>query len=308
MKKSMHNFFRAGFVIALPVVSALAQENAATLNYNSLPPPSPRESGWETGVNAAYVGGSSAKFNGQRRGDSDAFNFNVEAGTRIPLGEEWSLNVKLASDNFFFDQVAGDPIPSSVHTLRLNMRVNRQLNEQWTVSGLLMPSLYRFENVGQNDLGIAGGIMAMYRVTPSLTLKMGVLADPDSDIKLLPLLGVHWVINEHYSLDVGIPRTRLTYKVSSDWQIYAGADLSGTTFRSSDRLVSTPASSRYNDALANYRDVRLGVGTGTEITSGIRMEVEAGYSVYREIKYTHLDTTVKFNPAPYVRLGLTVKF
>ena len=148
----------------------------------------------------------------------------------------------------------------------------------------------------------------MYRVTPSLTLKMGVLADPDSDIKLLPLLGVHWVINEHYSLDAGIPRSRLTYKVSSDWQIYAGADLSGTTFRSSDRLVSTPASSRYNDALANYRDVRLGVGTGTELTSGIRMEVEAGYSVYREIKYTHLDTTVKFNPAPYVRLGLTVKF
>jgi len=304
MKKSLHNFLRAGVIVALPAMAVLAQDNA----ISSMPPPVPREPGWETGVNAAYVGGSSAKFQGQWRGDSAAFNVNVEAGTRIPLSEAWSLNVKLVSDNFFFDQVTGEPIPSAVHTLHLNARVNWQLNAKWTVSGLLTPSLYRFEDVGQSDLGIAGGIMVAYQMKPSLALTLGGMVAPDSDVKVLPVLGVHWNINEHYTLDAGIPKTRLTYKMAADWKLYAGADLSGTTFRTSDEFAPAAAHTRYNDALATYRDVRLGVGTSYELTQGVRVEAEAGYSVYREIKYTHLDSTVKFHPAPYVRLGLTANF
>jgi hypothetical protein len=295
-------------VAVLPAASVLAQENSTTLTNNGVPSSLPHEPGWEAGVNSGYVGGSSTKFQGRRLGNSDAFNVNVEASTRIPLSEAWFLNVKLAVDNFFFDQVAGEPIPSAVNTLRLNAGVGWRLDDQWTVTGLLSPSLYRFEDAGQNDLGIAGGVLAAYQMRPSLTWKMGLLVAPDSDLKVFPVLGVHWAINDNYTLDVGVPKTRLTYNLAANWNVYGGADLNGTTFRTGNDLGTKTGNPRYNDALATYRDIRLGMGIGYELVHGIRAEVEAGYSVYREINYTHIDTTVRFNPAPYVRLGLIAKF
>jgi hypothetical protein len=41
---------------------------------------------------------------------------------------------------------------------------------------------------------------------------------------------------------------------------------------------------------------------------GLRAEIEAGYSVYREINYFRIEQTVKFRPAPYVRLALNARF
>ena len=259
-------------------------------------------------MDSGYDGGSSAKFQGQRHGDSDAFNLSVEAGVRIPLSETWFLNVKLAEANFFLDQVAGEPIPSSIQTLRLSANLGWRFNDHWTFTGVVTPSLYRFDDVGQSDLGIAGGVLAAYQMTPSVTWRMGVLVAPDSYAKVLPVVGVHWAVNDQVTLDVGIPKTRLTYQLASRWSVYGGAGMEGTIFRTSDALAPNGGNSRYNDALGIYRDIRAGVGTGYEFLPGLRAELEAGYSVYRSIDYEHLDTTVMFHPAPYARLGLILKF
>lgn len=82
MKNHLGKLIMSCSVAVLPAASVLAQENSTTLANNGVPSSSPHEPGWEVGVNSGYVGGSSAKFQGQRLGNSDAFNVNVEASTR----------------------------------------------------------------------------------------------------------------------------------------------------------------------------------------------------------------------------------
>ena len=107
-------------------------------------------------------------------------------------------------------------------------------------------------------------------------------------------------------LEVAMPKTRLTYRVDSKWEFYTGLDLNGAVFRISEHLGTKTGLPQHNDAIATYRDIRLGVGASYEIVRGLRAELEIGFSVYREIDYFRLDDTVSFDPAPYVRLGLNV--
>src|SRR5208283_699849 len=91
------NYLLTGIVVVLAMVSARAQEDFDNnlSNYN-LVPSSPPKPGWSAGVESGYVSGSSAKFQGQRQGDSSAFNLDVQAGMRLPLSDTWFLNVRLA--------------------------------------------------------------------------------------------------------------------------------------------------------------------------------------------------------------------
>lgn len=264
--------------------------------------------GWRASLNAGYVGGGATKFQGARLGDSDAFDFDLQAGARVPLDEAWFLQLGLRSENIYLDQENGAPIPEEIHTFHFSAGLGYRLNEKWTLTGLLSPSLYRFEDVGINDFGLSGGLLARYEANPRLTWSLGIVVAPDSDVKALPTVGVRWLINDRYSLEVGMPKTRLSYRLNPAWALYGGMDMIGATFRAGEHLGTETGFSRYNNALATYRDIRLGLGASYEVLRGIRAEAETGVSIFREVYYSSIDEQVRFNPAPYVRLGMSARF
>jgi len=90
----------------------------------------------------------------------------------------------------------------------------------------------------------------------------------------MPVVGVRWLINDRYTLEVGMPKTRLSYRIDSKWAVYGGVDLNGAVFRTSEDLGTKTGLPQYNNALATYRDVRLGVGTSYEFAHGLRAELE----------------------------------
>lgn len=308
MTNNNRNAALAFLAAAFLSVPAVAQENAVATAGDFDRPPQEGQAGWQANVDTGYVAGSAPKFQGTRLGDSDAFNYKLQAGTRVPLNKDWFLNLDLISDNFSLEQVSGAPIPENIHTLRLNAGLGYRWGEKWTFSALLSPSLYRLEDVRGDDLGISGGVLARYQANPSLTWSFGLFAAPDSDLPVMPVVGVRWLINDRYTLEVGMPKTRLSYRIDSKWAVYGGVDLNGAVFRTSEDLGTKTGLPQYNNALATYRDVRLGVGTSYEFAHGLRAELETGYSVYREIDYFRIDDSVRFDPAPYVRLGLNIRF
>jgi hypothetical protein len=293
---------------ALLSMSAMAQENGVATAGDFARAPQAGEPAWQAGVDSGYVFGGAAHFDGVKLGDSDAYNVKLQTGTRVPLNEQWFLSLGLILDNFLLQQVSGAPVPADIHTLRFNTGLGYRLDDKWTFNALVSPSLERLEEVRGQDLGISGGVLARYQVKPSLTWSFGLFASPDSDVRVLPVIGVRWLINDRYTLEVGMPKTRLSYRIDPKWSVYSGLDLNGAVFRAGEDLGSKIGSPQYNNALAVYRDIRLGVGTSYELARGLRAELEAGYSVYREIDYVRIDDHVRFDPAPYVRLGINFRF
>ncbi|OQW96488.1 MAG: hypothetical protein BWK77_04485 [Verrucomicrobia bacterium A1] len=192
--------------------------------------------------------------------------------------------------------------------LRFSTGLGRRLNDQWMVMALVSPTLYKFDDIGANDFGISGGLTAMWNYSPSLTFMFGLMVASDSDRPVMPALGVNWAINEMLDLNLMFPRPRLVYRPDEHLSLHLGVDMKRATFRTSDTLGTSIGLPQYNDALGNYRDIRLGAGVDYTFTHSLSVEAEAGYSVNRQIDYTQIDERVEFDPAPYFRLGVKVSF
>jgi hypothetical protein len=175
-------------------------------------------------------------------------------------------------------------------------------------TAIVSPTLYKFSQVGGNDIGVSGYLTAMWNYSPSLKFMLGVEFSPDSDLKALPIAGLDWAINDQLDLRLIFPKPRLIYTPNDHWSFHVGADLNIATFRTSDSLGTSIGLPQYNDALGTYRDIRIGAGVSYRISKTLSVEADAGYSVNRQIHYTRIDERVKFNPAPYAALGLRLNF
>ncbi len=309
MNQTIASCFLIGATLMLPVWGVSAQDSSPTgIATFFAQSGAARETLWHANANFIYDAEGKVRFQGQSFGDSDAYNINLEAGTRIALNEKWSLPLGVKSDNYYLGQIPGVPVTANIHTLRLTGGLSYRVNDDWTITGTLSPSLYRFSHIEDNTIGIAGGILGTYRINPTLNLTLGLFVSPDSEIPVMPAVGVRWMLDDKLTLEAGVPRTRLTYRLCPDWSVYTGADFSGTTFRTGPTLGTKIGQSQYNNALATYQDIRLGVGLGYQLPGGLRAEMEIGYSVYRDIAVKRSGDSARFDPAPYARLGLGLRF
>ena len=263
---------------------------------------------FDTTLSAAHTFAGKADFQGAKPGESGAFDAGLNLRASAPLDDTWSWSLGVRSQNLFFDSLAATPIPDRVHTLGLTPGVGYRIDSKWVVNAFAGPNLYRFEDVDSGAVGVTGGAFATYMAHARLRVTFGLAITPDSDLKVFPMVGLRWRIDDRSTLELGVPRTRFSYSPATRWTLYGGLDMVGTTFRADREPREFAGLAGYDNALATYRDVRLGAGAGCQLLDGLRAELEAGASVYRRIDYTRIDTEVRFDPAPYVRLGLNCRF
>jgi hypothetical protein len=259
-------------------------------------------------LDTSYTAEGQAKFQGANRGDSDALSVGLGAHGMLPINDHWLVPVDLMVQNYWLESVPDAPVPDHLNTLGLGTGLAYRASDEWLFMARISPLLYRLSDVNGDDVGVAGGVMALWRYSATYQFLFGLMAAPDSDVPVLPMAGMNWRIDDQWDLSLMFPQPRLTYLPDEHWRFYFGANVGGTTFRTSDNLGADLGEPRYNNALGTYRDVRLGAGIGYKLNRHLRVDAEAGYSVWREIDYKDIDQTVRFAPAPYVRVGIQTGF
>lgn len=310
----MNHLFTAGALLSATVLTfestAIAQtpepNNAAPVRSEPAAPAA--RTRLDASLNASYTAPGDAKFGGVKHDDSDAAVISLAIRASQTLNDAWRWNHALRSENIFLDEISALPIPERIHTLGLNTGPTYRLNDQWTVGGTMGALLYRFEDIDTDTFGVVATAFALYRQNEKLRWNFGFSFNPDSDLKVFPAAGVQWLIDPDWTLDLGIPRTRLTYKLNPAWQLHTGLDMVGTTFRANQDFDTGANVSGYNNALATYRDLRVGAGASFNVNRGLTLDVEAGASVYRRLDYTRRDRELRFTPSPYIRAGASARF
>jgi hypothetical protein len=267
-----------------------------------------RPSVFQATLDTSYTGPGMASFRGADHGDSDALGVNLGVSTRLPLGRRWMLPFDFRLQHMALGAAPGALMPGDIRTAHLGLGLGYRAGERWMLMARADSMLYRLDEVDGNDVGFGGGLMALWRPRQPLQVIFGALAFPDSDLPVLPMVGIDWWISSAWELRLMFPRPRLIYHLDEHWRLQAGLDVSGATFRGGDSLGASLGLSQYGNAIGTYRDIRLAVGGGWRANETFSIELEGGYSVSRRIDYQRIDEQVDFEPAPFVRLELRAAF
>jgi hypothetical protein len=252
----------------------------------------------------SYVAPGEASFSGAKGGNSGAQSVTVGVMGNVPVTERWFVPLGIGWGHILLDSVPGEPVPERIDTLHLLTGLGYRINEQWTVAATAGPVFYRFDDITGNDIGAGGIIRAVYRPRRDLTVLFGFGFNPDSVYPVLPVAGARWDVRTNLTLNLMFPKSGVIYRVAPRLSLFAGADFKFAVFRSDNDLGNQIGQPRFNNALATYQDIHLGVGADYRIARGLSVSLEGGYSVGRSIHYKDLDETVKFDPSPYVQASV----
>lgn len=210
-------------VVTPSVATAQTTEFGMTPQQYGVREPGMRPPLFDVTLESSYTAAGKAKFRGADFSDSDAYNVSLGLRTRAQLNEHWSIPLELRSQNLYLGRLAGVPVPEDIHTLQFGTGLSYRPNDQWMFMALVSPTLYKFSDLGSNDIGGSGGITAMWNYSPSLKFMFGVMFSPDSDLKVLPMAGLDWAINDQLDLHLMFPKPRLIYTPNDHWSFHSGA-------------------------------------------------------------------------------------
>jgi hypothetical protein len=219
------------------------------------------------------------------------------------LGVQW--------ERYAFDTSSPvTPIPDSINALNAVIGGDIQLTSALLVRIEAHPGIYgSFKHATSRLFNVPITIGASYFQTPDLIFIAGLSIDPNSNVPVIPAVGVHWKISDRWLIDGVAPRPQLQFSLTDKITLFAGADLRTGTFRMDNQFGHSVRLEKLNNAIMDYWEVRGGGGLTWAIWNGVNLDIEGGLVPYRRFDFNRANFKVTSSDwAPYVRVGLSATF
>ena len=266
---------------------------------------------YEFSVDGGYIGSGSISRGLKSIGDysevSNSVNFVVSDQIKdsliLRMGVDWA-RYSFDSQNPFA------PIPDVINALDLQLGADVQLSSALLMRMEVHPGFYgTFDDIGFRDVNIPFVAGLSYFVSADFIVTLGVSVDLNSQVPVIPAVGVHWKLSDRWTIDGVAPRPQLQYRLSDKVTLFTGADVRETTFRMDDRFGSARGTPMLNSAILDYWEIRGGGGLTWSVYKSLKLDMEAGVVPYRRFDYYRADVkAVSSDWFPYVRVGLSTKF
>lgn len=308
--------FLGGLIYIFNTSYLLAQEKAGStqdqltqFESEESGPPKTDKVSHTASTNFSYVAAANV-----RQGDRDlgrtslqTTDFNYTAS--IPVAPAWKLRAGVDWERFSFSSPANTPLPDTLQSTSLIIGADVQLAEKWLLRLEVQPGIYSdFEDIDINDFQIPATIGFGYSPNRDLQWFFGARIGFSNDIPILPVAGVRWKFAEDWTLNLLIPRPRITYQINEQWQAFAGGELKGGTYRMGSDFGTQAGNPALNNAILSYMEIRAGAGISYQFHPAISVELDGGWVVSRTYDYYRADTKMKSDGAPYAQIGLKGRF
>jgi len=213
----------------------------------------------------------------------------------LRIGGEWQ--------RFSFGVAATAPVPRVLQQVSAVIGGDYQLGDRWLVRAEVQPGVYGdFEGITGRDVDAPLVLGGAYLADADLQWFLGLRVDVRSEYPVLPAAGVRWKFSDQWTLDFQLPKPRLEYDLTDRWQLYLGGDIEAGTFRIGDHFGSDHGQPKFNGAMVDYLELRVGPGLSWKITPILTLEAEAGLMPYRDFDFFHAGADLRSHNAPYGQL------
>ena len=266
---------------------------------------------YEFEAESSYVGDGSATHGPVNYGDFSEINSSASIVVSDQIRNNFILRLGVQWERYAFDTDSPvTPIPDAVEALNAVIGADIQLTSAILIRVEAHPGVYgSFKHATPRLFNLPITIGASYFQSPDLIFIAGLSVDPNSDIPVIPAIGVHWKVSDRWLIDGVAPRPQLQFSLSDKITLFAGADLRTGTFRMDNQFGHSVRLEKLNNAILDYWEVRGGGGLTWEIWSGVKLDVEGGLVPYRQFDFYRANfKVISSDWAPYVRVGLSATF
>jgi len=253
-------------------------------------------------------------------GEQDIFG-KLDLG--IPITDSLAFTIGASYKGFFFNlpQLKPGtkpmiPLRSQLEEIEVGVGLRYRYSDKLTLVGEVSGRIASdFVSLSSDDLGIGGKIGLRYAPCgdDSLYFVLGAAFETNSSRIVTPEAGVHWEPNNRWTFNLLFPKPEVDFHLNSRITIFANAEGVGGTFRvgknvGTNSLGPNVGSTKYNNALLDYSEVRVGGGVRLQLFKNVRLEAEAGSTVYRKFEYIRFGQQTSPNNAPFVETSLKILF
>ena len=297
---------------SLPLSSILAQ------NLSVAPRPTEMSRGatvsplsYEFEAESSYIGDGAATHGRVNYGNFSEINSSASFVLSDQIRNNFILRLGVQWERYAFDTSSPvTPIPDSMNALNAVIGADIQLTSALLVRIEAHPGIYgSFKHATPRLFNIPITIGASYFQTPDLIFIAGLSIDPNSNVPVIPAIGVHWKLSDRWLIEGVAPRPQLQFSLTDKITLFAGADLRTGTFRMDNQFGHSVRLEKLNNAILDYWEVRGGGGLTWAIWNGVNLDIEGGAVPYRRFDFNRASLKVTSSDwAPYVRVGLSATF
>ena len=260
----------------------------------------------------SYSGGFTSSGKGQlTRGDAfvgevSLARFDFSVSGRVPLSEYILFIPGFAYEHTTFDATSGTPLPGSVQEISASLGFRGALAPTWAWGAFLRPGFYGdFKRLGSDSFNVPLFLTTFYVPHDGLTWIFGVSVNAFNNQPVLPALGVRWKFDPAWELEVGFPRTGVTYHASPQLAWRAGLTVAGGNYRITESLgVPAPGIRRLANTYLAVTEVRVGAVVTYTFANGLDLDLGAGITTLRRFDYPDRNYRLNGADVGWVSLAL----
>jgi hypothetical protein len=263
---------------------------------------------FETG--ATYSGKGNISRGANRLGDVSLSRFEFSVSSRVPLAEGMVFIPGLAYNRTTLDASTGVPLPDSLQELTLYLGVRGLFSKKWAYLAALRPGFYGdFKKLGGASFNAPLLLAGFYVQNPELTWTFGLTANAFNNHPVLPVVGVRWTFAPDWQLDVGFPRTGVSFQATPALLLRTGLSVLGGNYRITENLGSpAPGIARLANTYLNLTEVRVGAGLSYAFTAGLSLDLDAGVTTLRRFDYPDRNYRLNGDNVGWLTLALNRRF
>jgi hypothetical protein len=266
---------------------------------------------YEFEAESSYIGDGSATHGRAGYGDFSEINSSASFVLSDQIRNNFILRLGVQWERYAFDTDSPvTPIPDSMNAVNAVVGGDIQLTSALMVRIEAHPGIYgSLKHANPSLFNVPITIGASYFQSPDLIFIAGLSIDPNSDIPVIPAVGVHWKVSDRWLIEGIAPRPQLQFSPTDNITLFVGADLRTGTYRMDNQFGNSVRLEKLNNAILDYWEVRGGGGLTWSIWNGVKLDIEGGLVPYRRFDYYRANFKV-ISPdwAPYVRVGLSATF
>lgn len=243
-----------------------------------------------------------------RAGGDTKIGLSPTDGTRLAL--------EFAGEYSHFDftgpttLVPGDVEPwEDLQAFRVGATLAGQFNDTWgwVFGGMGRLAYESGADVGSALMGVGYGAIR-YRFSDdfAVTLGAGIATRLEDDLRVIPVLGLEWQVNEMVRVETEGLGLRVSAQVSEQWEVALRGGYESREWRLSERRAVLA------DGVARDDRVLVGGEVAWKPTGSVRIAIQGGMVVWQELEALSM-TGVKVgdqegDPGAFVGVAATIKF